>query len=187
MKFFTPKRIGCLLLCILFISACIYSMVYLNSNGDNYTEEYKIFKQLEDQTSLNELSKKLKELKLEYEVEDNILKTPKYDEIEFKVHDDGTCKISITYPMMNFKKLDEKNIDEVKIEGILKNGEVVEKISIENDGEYYTKINNNYYIYYSAVASAMLIFNVGFSILCCIYLFCELKLYFDKKRTPTDD
>lgn len=181
MKIF--KRIICVVLLIVGILGAIVNINYINSYGDNYTKEYTTYKEVSSIQDLKELRSKLQELNIEYSIKDSTLTIKNNTLVSFEIKNDDTCYVSHNSFIKNFKKLDEEDRSVVEIHGILKEGEIKEKITIEDVSEYmFTKVDNKYYAQKTLTPLILILFGVAAAAVSFTLLFIDVIIFFKRRK-----
>lgn len=173
------RRIVCICVAIIELLGIVCSLVYISSNGQDYTEEYKVYKEVKSITELNKVREKLQDLRLEYTVTSTKLLLNDYDHVSFSVLSDGTCTINSDKFMNNFEKMDNEDLSVAVIHGIKENTKVIEKITIKDNTNVYTKISHRYYISDNNFFIVTIMCCVFFSISICYLLYDVLS---EKKK-----
>lgn len=152
------------LCCFALLSFAIscYSVAYLFSNGDNYTEEYRIYSEIKDYTSLTELRGKLQSLNVEYEIADGKLTLEEYAHISFNVNSGDLCHVFEDSYMQNFKTIDSEDFSVVEVSTELEDGKIIETFYLKDGSTIFNKEGNNYYGKHVSVA--LILFSVSLAV-----------------------
>lgn len=145
-KFLTRGRLVWLIFGIILMILGIALVIPFTSYGKDCTEEYNIYKQVEELDTLEDVRSKLQELKVEYSVTSTTISLTDYDNISFSLRQDDTCFVNFNLFMCSFKKLDLEDRTTVEIYGILDDDKITEKVTLNQDSYTFTKINNRYYL-----------------------------------------
>lgn len=177
-KKFKVERLIWLVVAILSI---IYALGHVFCREQCYSEEYGIYCKIKDMTNVDDVRSQLKELKLEYTLEDNRLTLKEFDNISFDVLDDKSCLIASNNVMQNFEILDGDSIKNITIDGTLEKEKIKETVSLVDDGSTYIKRNGDYFVK-SPFMFQVVFLLVVIAILASVLIFVDI---FDKKPKRT--
>lgn len=176
------KDIIILILGVLLIICGVICAIYIESDGLDYTEEYKLYKEVKDIQNLDEARTQLKEMKIEYTITEKSITLKDYNYVSFVVNPDNTCAIKSQSYMSCFEKLDTVDLREVKIQGIQENGKFIEKFTMNSGPAIFTKVNNHYFVRATYIIwFALAILGTGIT-LCTISL-----VHLTSKRSKSKD
>lgn len=133
---------------LMLIASFITCLFGYNSKGVNCTKEYTLYKSVCDITDVDDISRILKNQKVEYTLSNMKLTIDGYTNFCFIINSDKSCKIQNNEIIEGFKLLEKNDITKITQKGLYSNssGKYTEKkIYTCEDGSKVTLINNNYY------------------------------------------
>ena len=113
----------------------------------DYTNSYTVYKDIKEYKITAELKDYLKEKKIEYTISEGKLKINDDKLIEFLIYPDKSCRIIPNSTLQNFELLDEGTFSSVVTYGTVVDNEIVEEVSLVEDGVRYNKVLGRYYSY----------------------------------------
>ena len=132
---------------VVLLASAIIGSIYHYNDGTDFTDDYKVYNQVKDITTLSEARQTLQSLGMEYVIENQQLSLSDYSNIKFTINANDACAISDNIYMSGFKKLDDEDRSAVKITGVSTDGKISEKITYESFPFEFTKFNNHYYAF----------------------------------------
>lgn len=106
--------ISCILIAIL---ALVGVIVFYNGNGIDYTDEFLLYKEVYQESTVTEVTQKLVNSKLDYTIENSVLSIHKYSNISFDVKSNN-CAVCENNLMEAFLILDSKDLNKITEKGI---------------------------------------------------------------------
>jgi len=172
----------CLAFCLVTLIWSLYTISFFRQD---FTEEYRVYCELKNIPSFNELRTTLSQKGIEYKLVNNILTLKGYDNIRFDVLDDGKTNISTTDTFKNFEILDSETITNIKIEGKEKDGQITEIKTLSAATTQFIKESNTYKtVNYAEMIAAIILILIDIVIVIYIYIQDEKRLNQAAKNNP---
>lgn len=176
------KRI--IILSITFIVSCtllIGTIIFYNSNGFDYTDEYEIYKSVCDKTTVQDVTDELEKSKANYTISNLKLTVDDYKNISFYLDTNGYCTVCENKLMEGFKILDKKDLGKITVEGIYnKSTESYQKV-YSYFPSYKAVLANGKYTGFSKIMINVFLTIITFLVLAIIIITSLLAYYICNK------
>lgn len=147
MKKFNFKRLCSLILGLCSLFLLISFTTTVDGYGIDYTEEYSMYLDINEMSSLEDVEAYLDNLNISYDINESKLTLQDYENIEYVINTDNSSGyLQHSNLMHNLRRLDERDLDIVTVKKETINNETTELIYLETNVLTYTKIANKYYI-----------------------------------------